>query len=87
MSKVILSHRVKDYDSWKVKYDEDRPRRAAAGITDVAVGPRSDDPNMAYMIWDAKDPSVVNKMVNDPDLQRVMKDAGVISTPDLVVIR
>jgi hypothetical protein len=87
MSKVILSHRVKDYDSWKVKYDADRPRRAAAGITEIAVGPRSDDPNMAYMIWDAKDPAVLDQMVSDPDLRKVMNDAGVISEPELVVIR
>jgi hypothetical protein len=37
MPRVFIAHPVADYDTWRPVYDADKPRRAAAGITDVAV--------------------------------------------------
>ena len=86
MAKVILSHRVNDFDSWKVIYDADKPRRDAAGLTEIAVGRKSGDTGLVYMIWEAKDPSKFQQMVSDPDLRKVMEEAGVVSAPEMVVL-
>ena len=86
MATVILNHRVKDYNSWKAGYDGDKQRRDAAGLTEIAVGKKSDDPGMAYMIWQMEDTSLIQKMLGDADLQKTMQEAGVISTPEMVIV-
>ena len=86
MATVILSHRVKDFEAWKPAYEADKARRDAAGLTEIAVGRKSGDPELVYMIWDAADPSALQQMVSDPALQKVMQEAGVISTPELVLL-
>ena len=86
MSIIIANHRVKDFQTWKPFYDGDVTRRKAAGLKDLKVGHRSDDPNSVYMIWEAKDPEGVRKMINDPALKELMNRAGVISPPEFMVL-
>ena len=86
MATIILNHRVKDYTSWKAGYDGDKARRDGAGLKEIAVGQKAGDPGMVYMVWQVADISVINKMMADPDLQRTMQEAGVISAPEAVVI-
>lgn len=86
MATVIANHRVSDYNAWKPGYLADLARRASAGITDIAVGESADDPGMAYMIWDVKDVSVLEPMFTDPALQQMLKEAGVISQPEMMIL-
>ena len=86
MATVILAHRVKDFEAWKPIYDADKPRRDAYGLTEIAVGKKSGDPELVYMIWDAADPSALQQMVSDPELQKVMQEAGVISAPEVILL-
>ncbi len=37
MARAFINHPVSDYDKWRPYYDADKARRAAAGITDIAV--------------------------------------------------
>ena len=85
MATIILSHDVKDFASWKQTYVADAPRRANAGLVEIAVGTKSDNPNKVFMVWKG-DPSVLDKMLHDPELAEVMKAAGVISAPEVTVI-
>jgi hypothetical protein len=85
MAKLILSHKVSDYNTWKKSYDSDKERRTANGVTEIAVGKKSDDPNMVYMIFDIKDIDNMNKMFSDPGLQKAMQEAGVMSKPEMVI--
>ena len=86
MSIIILSHKVKDYASWKPHYDGDKPRRDEIGLTELCVGIKSDDPSMVYIIWETNDLSGFDKMLNDPSLANKMEEAGVISKPEVVII-
>lgn len=87
MAIVILSHQVADYASWKPHYDGDSLRRKNAGIKDVFCGQKSDDPNLVYMIWETENPESVDQMLGDPDLAKKMQEAGVISKPEVVVVK
>jgi hypothetical protein len=87
MATIILNHKVKDYSSWKSHYDNDSARRSGAGLKEIAVGQKSDDPSMVYIIWETADPSVLDKMLADPDLKNAMDEAGVISKPEVVMVR
>ena len=87
METIILSHRVKEFNSWKKHFDADLPRRKAAGLKDLKVGRRSDDPNNVYLIFESSNPQGLQKMLKDPDLKRVMDEAGVISAPEVIVLK
>jgi hypothetical protein len=86
MPTVILNHRVNDYATWKTKFDSDVARRENAGLKEIAVGQKAGDPGNVYVVWDVADASVLQPMLSDPELQKTMKEAGVISAPELVVV-
>ena len=85
MSVIILSHQVEDFEVWKPHYYADAPRRENLGLKDLAVGNASDDPGKVYIIWEG-DPANVEKMLQDPELPGLMKEAGVISAPEITVL-
>jgi len=85
MAIIIMHHEVKDYAAWKPHYDGDAPRRENAGFKEVAVGTHSEKPNRVYMIWEG-DPANIEPMLKDPELAEKMKEAGVISKPEAIVI-
>ena len=81
-----FNHKVADYTTWKKGYDSDSTRRQSNGMTEIAVGRKSDDPSMAYIIMDVKDVAAMQKMFSDPQLQEAMKAAGVMGAPEMVII-
>jgi hypothetical protein len=82
MARVFIHHPVADYDKWRPVFDADKPRRAAAGLMDVAVLRDADDPNSVWIVGDG-DGGAVEKMLQDPDLAKVMQEAGVTAPPEL----
>lgn len=86
MAIVIGHHRVKNVTAWKPFYYGDLKRREEAGIKELKVGTKADDPNDVYMVFDVKDPSKFEGMISDPELRAVMDKAGVISVPEFFVI-
>ena len=85
MAIIIMSHDVEDYAKWKPIYDADKTRRDDAGFRELAVGTKSDNPNSVYIIWDG-DAAIIDQMMHDPDLEAKMKEAGVISAPEVTII-
>ena len=85
MAIIIMSHEVADYAAWKPIYDADAPRRDQAGFKEIAVGTRAENPKMVSMIWEG-DPSGIESMMADPELEAKMKAAGVISAPEMIII-
>ena len=55
-------------------------RRAALGITDIAVLRDADDPNSVWIVGEA-DSDNVEALLSDPDLAKVMQEAGVTGPP------
>ena len=86
MATVILNHKVKDFKTWKPLYDGDVARRSGAGIVELAVGEKTNDPGNVFMIWKLDDVSIVEKMLSDPDLKARMAEGGVISAPELIIL-
>ena len=85
MATIILSHDVEDFSKWKPLYDADSERRTAAGLKELSVGTKSGDPNKVYVIWEG-DAGTVDKMMQDPELAEKMKEAGVVSEPEVIII-
>jgi len=80
---AFLSHKVRDYATWRPYYDTDEPRRAAHGIKTLRVFTEQGDPNNVFIYWEVQDPMEVKKMAQDPQLQEVIKKAGVIGIPEI----
>ena len=86
MPSVIVSHRVNEFGAWKEKFDADKSRREAAGISDLVVGRKSEDPNLIYLVFGVDDLSVMHDFVADPATKAIMAEAGVISEPEAVFL-
>jgi hypothetical protein len=86
MATIILSHDVKDYAVWKPYFVGDKARRIQAGLEDIAFGTKSDDPKKVFMIFKG-DPGIMEKMMNDPGLAEIMKKSGVISQPEVIILK
>jgi hypothetical protein len=87
MATIILSHKVSDYKAWKKHYDADVTRREKAKLKEIHVGPKADDPNNVYIIFQTSSTSAFEKMVKDPELKAVMKKAGVIGQPKVTMLK
>ena len=86
MAKVVISHKVKDYDSWRPLFDADIERRKSTGFTNEQVYRVHDDPNHLYISGDIADLSSLDDMMSDPDLAKKMEEGGVISKPEILVL-
>ena len=85
MAIIILSHDVADFKAWKPHYDGDRARREQAGFKEIAVGTQADKPKKVFVIWEG-DPATVQGMLSDPELAAKMKEAGVVSAPEVIIV-
>lgn len=85
MAVIILTHDVEDFAKWKPHYLADSARRTNAGLKEIAYGTKSDNPHKVYIIWEG-DPKNLESMIKDPELAKVMKEAGVTSEPEVIVI-
>ena len=80
---IFVQHRVADFEAWKPLYEEDKDRRAEAGIRDVAAFRQDGDENMILVSFETDDPAGFMNMMGDPDLAEKMEEAGVISKPEV----
>ena len=85
MARVFLNHPVADYGKWRPYFDRDAPRRASAGLVDIAVLRDADDPNSVWIVGEG-DPAKVEEMLHDAELGKVMQEAGVTAPPQLYVV-
>lgn len=83
MHRVFIRHEVADYSAWRPHYDDDRPRREAAGIRDVGVYRNAIEPNDVLLVWEAEDVGRVDDMIGSDGLMEKMREAGVLIEPEV----
>lgn len=81
MITVILQHEVKDFSEWKKSSDADKTNRTQHGIEDKSVYASVKNPNDVTIIFEAPDDDVFEAFMANPDLEKTMREAGVISAP------
>jgi len=87
MVTIFLRHSVSDYDAWRSLYDEDRPRRDSAGLTELGVYRDADNPSLLLLVWSADDPSGFEAMMASEGLRAKMQSAGVEGAPEVWIAR
>lgn len=79
---VLITHKVKDFDTWVKAYDaEGSATRAANGLLDVALARGIDDPSIVHIVFDITDIAKAKARINSPELKKIMTDAGVEGKP------
>ncbi len=82
--RVMVSHRVKDFDAWLKVYDgEGKATRAEHGIVDRGMGRDIDDPNMVYLVFAITDVTKAKARMASEELKKLMTDAGVEGPPQI----
>jgi quinol monooxygenase YgiN len=80
--RIRISHKVKDFDAWLKVYDtEGTETRTSNGLIERAISRNIDDPNMIYVTFAVSDMAKAKARLKDPELKKIMTEAGVISEP------
>ena len=82
---TIVSHPVKDFDTWKTIFDQFEPIRKEAGELSAVVLRHADDPNMVTVIntWDSIE--AFQALFDREELKASMTEAGVTAPPTIVI--
>lgn len=81
---VLITHKVKDFDAWVKVFDAEGPAtRASYGLIDVVLSRGIDDPNIVHIVFDIKDMAKAKARMNDPELKKLMTEAGVEGAPKI----
>ncbi len=79
----LLSHQVADFDTWLTGYNAADDLRQARGIIGHAANRSLDDPSVALVYHQAESFDTLQAFLDDDELRVAMKDAGVISEPEV----
>lgn len=82
-SRVIVTHKVKDWEAWKKSFDSHKQARVDAGLTDRAVGYGVGDTHTVTAAFIISDKAKAEAFMNSKDLKDKMAEAGVTGPPDI----
>lgn len=83
MTYMIVKHKIKDYDRWKPAFDKHASVRKAGGSKGGRLFRNTDNPNDITIIWKWDTIENARKFANSPDLEKIMREAGVIGKPEI----
>ena len=79
----LLRHQVADFETWLTGYDAAGELQHSAGIIGHGANRSLDDPSLVTVYHQAESFEALHRFLADPQLQIVMKEAGVTSVPDV----
>ena len=83
---VVIRHKVRDYASWKVGYDN-HSARAQAGLSTLHVLRNADDPNEVVIVMQAEDIDRARAFGASAGLRETMQKVGVTDHPDVYFLK
>lgn len=85
--RVMSRMTVKDWDTWKTAFENGRPDRTNAGLTDRVYGYDADDNHKVTVVVAVSDTAKANAFWNSADLKQKMTNAGVVGKPERTMFR
>ncbi len=83
-SRLIIKHRVKDFDAWLKVYDaEGKATKAEQGLVDRVLARDIDDPNMVTIVFAVTDMAKAKTIGTSEAKKNLMISAGVIGAPSI----
>jgi len=86
MAKLLVHHKVQDYSAWRKIFDDDDQRRKEYGSTGFQVLRSASDPNNLTVIMEWPSVEAAQAFATSDALKEKMKDAGVISQPEMTFL-
>jgi len=83
---TMISHSVRDFDTWKKEYDAAAEMRVSAGIQDYLVLRSLADENVVMAMGTASSAEAFGKFMANPKLKEAMEKAGATSKPEVSIL-
>lgn len=83
---VVVTHTVRDFDTWKRAFDAHQPAREAAGFLGHHVNRGVDDPNRVSVYLPAVDRKRAEAFLASDSLKMAMGEAGVTNKPEISLL-
>ncbi len=81
--RLVISHRVKDWDAWKKEFDSHKQTRMDAGLTDRVIGHEFGDNHAVIIAFAVTDMAKAKAFLASKDLKDKMAAAGVEGPPTM----
>ncbi|HET6994375.1 MAG TPA: hypothetical protein VFI06_05290 [Chitinophagaceae bacterium] len=78
---LMVTHKVKDFETWRKEFEADRQARVDAGLIDLGFGYSSGDNHMVTVVFAVNDLAKAKAILVSKDLKEKMSKAGVEGTP------
>ena len=78
---MVVTHKVKDFNSWKAAYDAHDSMRLASGIHSYVVGRGAMDTSMVLVATKVDDVSKAKEFGKSANLKQAMQKSGVVGAP------
>jgi heme-degrading monooxygenase HmoA len=85
MTTVAVRHRVANYDTWKLGYDDHGVVRKELGCTGDMLLRDASDPNAVLVLTFWPTAAEARAFTTDPRLPEAMQKAGVVSEPRIEI--
>jgi hypothetical protein len=85
MTVLVVQHKVRDFDAWKLVFDEDESRRREHGAQRHWVYRTVEDPDDVVVAVEFPSVDAARSFVEDPGLREAMGRAGVQGEPHVHV--
>lgn len=80
-ARLMVTHKVKDWDAWKKSFDSHKQARMDAGLIDRGLGYRDGDNHMVSIVFAVTDKKKADDFSKSKDLKDKMAEAGVDGPP------
>ncbi len=80
-ARVMVSHKVKDFDAWKKSFDSGKQDRVGVGLIDRGLGYSDGDNHMVSVVFAITDKKKAEDFMKSKDLKDKMTEAGVEGPP------
>ena len=80
-ARLMMTHKVKDWDAWKKEFDSHKQARIDAGLIDRGLGYSVGDNHMVSIVFAITDMKKAETFLKSTDLKEKMAKAGVEGPP------
>jgi hypothetical protein len=85
--RLMVRHKVKDWDTWKKAFDDHKQKRIDAGLTDRVVAHAVGDDHSVTLVFAVADVDKAKAFSKSADLKDIMNKAGVVGPPTFFFYR
>ncbi len=85
--RLMIKHKVKDWDAWKKAFDDHKQARLDAGLTDRVVAHTAGDDHRVTLVFAVADVDKAKAFIKSKDLKDKMSQAGVDGPPSFFFYR